>query len=370
MLLSRITVMPILSALDCISPAIGRTKLVLFTPFRAGRTWKLAATSWLAGYGGVFLPLYLLFLAGTPLLRKQPGVSSVMISGIVGVMVVLTLIYLAVFALLSRLRFAAFDIVLNRGTHVAPVWKKYAGPALRWTLFKVLLGSGFTALAALPTIHISHGIFANIGSFKGQEPGAPPSPEMMQLIFSFYAAFFLVYLAVGLFYFVSSLLSDFVVPSLALEDTSLAEAFRRVGVLLRNEPGQVALYALLKFALFFVGAMAVGIVFYISLFVVVLVAVLVGGLIGLVLHLLHVPTAVLMALAGVFGVLIYLFFIFYAMGMATGTLFTCLESYTLYFLSGRYPMLGELLSVSTPPVEARDVLYPTPYPPYVPPPSN
>ena len=52
--------MPILSALDAISPAFARTKLVLFSPFRKGRTWKLAATAYLATAGAVFLPFPLI----------------------------------------------------------------------------------------------------------------------------------------------------------------------------------------------------------------------------------------------------------------------------------------------------------------------
>ena len=88
-------------------------------------------------------------------------------------------------------------------------------------------------------------------------------PHSWQAIFSGYAAFFAVYIVIGIFALLSSLLSDFVVPSLALENTSLKEAFRRVGSLLRNEPGAVCFYALIKIAVFLVGGMAVGILFYI-----------------------------------------------------------------------------------------------------------
>ena len=55
--------MRILSATEAVSPAVERTKLVLFTPFRVGRSWKLAMTGYL-GYASVlYLPVPLIWLA-------------------------------------------------------------------------------------------------------------------------------------------------------------------------------------------------------------------------------------------------------------------------------------------------------------------
>jgi len=82
---------------------------------------------------------------------------------------------------------------------------------------------------------------------------------------------------------------------------------------------------------------------------------LVAGILGtigcLILNLLHVPQAVMLVLAIIIGILLYLFVIFYGMFLANGTLYTITESYALYFLGGRYPLLGDLLDRSTPPSE-------------------
>jgi hypothetical protein len=363
--------MQILSALDAISPAFSRTKLVLFSPFRKGRSWKLAATGYLAVAGTAFIPWPLIYLVAIPIIRQQANIASDVAHGIVafliGLCVIVTIVYLLLFYVFSRLRFAFFDIVLNNGQFVAPAWRKYGSASLKWTLFKLLLGSVFTAIIALPVVHIAKGF---IGTFQSLNlaPGQPPTPEFTQAIFSIYAAFFLIYIFIGLFMWANSVLGDFVVPSLALEDTTLAEAFRRFGVFIRNEPGQFALYAVLKLALALAAFLAAGIAFYILMLVVVLAAVIVGGIIGLILYAVHVPTVVLTVLAIIAGVGLYLFVIVYGVFLAYGTVVTFLESYLLYFLGGRYPLLGDLLTASTPPPPpTRSPLYPNPYPPFTPP---
>jgi hypothetical protein len=362
--------MQILSALDAISPAFSRTKLVLFSPFRKGRSWKLAATGYLTVAGSAFLPWPFLYLLAIPVIREHANLpadqSHLIVTFLVAIALAVTLIYLVLFYLCSRLRFAFFDIVLNNGQFVAPAWRKYGSASLKWTLFKLLLGSAFAAIIALPIVHIAKGF---VGTFQSLNfaPGQPPSPEFMQALFSVYAAFFLVYLVVGLFMWVNSVLADFIVPSLALEDTTLAEAFRRFGIFIRNEPGQFALYTVLKLALALCAFIAAGIAFYLLLLVVVIAAVIVGGILGLLLHLMHVPTAVLIALAALVGVAVYLFTIVYAVFLANGTAMTFLESYLLYFLGGRYPMLGDLLTASTPAPATASPLYPSPYPTFTPP---
>ena len=62
--------MRILSATEAVSPAIARTKLVLFKPFRLGRSWKLAATGYLGGAATYFLPFPLIYLFFIPLARR------------------------------------------------------------------------------------------------------------------------------------------------------------------------------------------------------------------------------------------------------------------------------------------------------------
>jgi hypothetical protein len=325
---------------------------VLYTPFRAGRSWKLAASGYLSAVAAVFLPWPLLFLAAIPFFHKQTGMPAMFMPILVAVVSVSLLVYLVLFYLLSRLRFAFFDVVLNRGEFIAPAWRKHGSASRKWTIFKVILGTALLAVISLPTAAVvHHGIAGFAESFKSvvnTPKGQPPTPQAMQTIFAFYSAFFGIYLIVAIFIWLSSILSDFIVPSLALEDTTLSESFRRLWLFIRNETGQFIGYALLKPVLWLVGIMAAGICFYVVLLAVVIVAVILGGVVGLLLHLLHVPTAVLIVLAAVVGGSVYFATFFYATFLANGTVMTFLEAYLLYFLSERYPLLGQQLAASTP----------------------
>jgi hypothetical protein len=356
--------MQILSALDAVSPAFSRTKLVLFSPFRVGRTWKLAATGYLATISNVFLPMGLVALFFIPMARQAGGSTAVTI--LISIAIGITLISLTFIYLFSRLGFAFFDITLNRGQFVAPAWRKYGQQSFKWTIFKVILGTLVTAAFAVPTAaYIRHMIW--LFSTLQMKPGEQPTPQFISAVFAGYAAFFLIYLGFGLFYFISSLFGDFVIPSLALEDTTLGEAFLRLGRLIKKEPGQFTLYAVLKLGIAFVGYMAASIGYYVVLLAVALVLGGVAVLIGLLLHLIGVSTAILTALGIALGSICYMALFFYAVILGSGTVLTFLESYMLYFLGGRYPMLGELLERSTPlpPVYTPPTGYPPYYPPYV-----
>jgi hypothetical protein len=356
--------MQILSALDAISPAFSRTKLILFSPFRKGRTWKLAATAYLATAGTAFFPFQLIYLAFIPMARRAAGPWTTW--AILGGVLLFTALFLYIFYLCSRVRFAFFDIALNRGQFVAPAWRKYGPQARKWTLFKVALGTLITLAMAAPILAYSREMFTFFTSLNFK-PGEPPPPEFMATVLTFYASFFLLYFVLGLFFFISSLLSDFIVPSLALEDTTLLEAFTRLGKLLRNEPGQLILYAVLKIGLglglYMGGMIAFELVFFIAFFLIALVA----ALIGFLLHLLHVPIIALIVLGALVAIAGYIL-LFYCMMILIGALFTFFEAYTLYFLGGRYPLLGDLLTASTPPptytpARAYPNFYPSPPPP-------
>jgi len=347
--------MRLLSAAEAITPSIERTKAVLFQPFRKGRTWKLSATAYLGRASTIFLPFPLFYLFFLPAVHRTGGTA--LAAALVIGLLLLTAIGVWLFHLCTRISFAFFDIVLYRGEFVAPAWRKYGPQSRKWTAFKVLLGTVITAVFAVPIATYFVSMFSMLSSIK---PNHSPPPEFIATIF---AAYFFFYFGFGIFYFVSSLLGDFILPSLALENTTVAEAFSRFFELIRREPGQVALYALLKFVLgigFYMGAF---IAFEIIVILVTLILALVFGVIGFLLHLIGVPTAVLIGLALFIGILWYLFIGFYGAILVLGGVLTFFEAYNLYFLGGRYPLLGDLLEPPPPPVE---YAAPPPEPPGLP----
>jgi hypothetical protein len=343
--------MQILSALDAISPAFARTKLVLFSPFRKGRTWKLSATAYLATAGTIFLPFPLLYLGFLPILRKT-GAGTLAIWALIACVILLMALYLWIFHLCSHIRFAFFDIVLNRGEFVAPAWRKYGPQSRKFSAFKVLLGTLVTAIFAVPVVGYFHHFFAIVWSIA---PGQQPSPD---LIFGLFAGYFFAYFGFGLFFFASTLLNDFIVPTMALEDASLSEAFRRFGKFLGNEPGQFTLYALMKLILGLAGYMGAAFLAEIAFLLVMAIVALIAIAIGFLLHMAGVSMTVLTVLGGILAAACYFFFMGYGLPIVIGTVLTFLESYKLYFLGGRYLLLGELLERSTPPPM-----------PYIPPPN-
>jgi integral membrane sensor domain MASE1 len=107
--------MRILSATEAVSPAIARTKLVLFKPFRLGRSWKLAATGYLSGTASMFLPFPLIYLVFIPIIWHKEAPGSVIAIVCAAVAAMMT-IYVVIYYLCSRLRFAfltSFSIVVS-----------------------------------------------------------------------------------------------------------------------------------------------------------------------------------------------------------------------------------------------------------------
>jgi hypothetical protein len=295
-------------------------------------------------------PLFLLGLA--PLAHRAGGTAAV-VALVVGV-VLATALYFYLFHLCSRLQFAYFEMVVNRGEMVAPAWRNYGPQSRRWTGVKILFGIVVTLACAAPMMAYIHRILPLLQS---NTPGQPPSPQMFAAIFAGYGIIFLLF---GSFYLVSSLLTDFIVPSLALENTSLAEAFRRMFALIRQEPGQFTLYTLLKTVLAIAAVMGATIIWEIVFLLCSVILALIAFLCGFILHMIGIPSVVLTVIGVFIAVVWYLFAILYAMFIVLGPVYTFLDAYALYFLGGRYPQLGDLLDRSTPPPA---YAYPTAFPP-------
>ncbi len=306
----------------------------------------------------MFLPFPLMYLAFFPAAKSAAG-NTFLFALILGV-VVLTGLYLWIFHLCSRIQFAYFDILVNRGQFVAPAWRKYGPQSLSWTGVKVLLGTLAMALSAIPMLAFVRRVMPLFLSLRNFQPGQPPN---MKIIGAFYAGYGLLLIVLGSLYLLSSLLTDFILPSLALEDTGIAEGFRRMAALIRNEPGQFALYTLLKVVLGLTAYMAAIIAWEIVFILASFLLALVVLAIGFVLHAVGVPTAILTVLGFTIAAAWYLFAVVYSMMLAIGPVLTFSDAYALYFLAGRYPLLAELLERSTPPPAN---VYPNPYPPYPP----
>ena len=146
----------------------------------------------------------------------------------------------------------------------------------------------------------------------------------------------------------SSLLTNFVLPSIALENTTAREAMRRFGELIRVEPGAVALFAILKVVLGVAAVIAAEMLSILAVLILCIPLGLVAFLGGLLLrsagdagHLMMIAGGILLAIVG--GIMM-----FYAVIFAMGCIHVFFQAYALYFLGGRYPLLGDMLEPPLP----------------------
>lgn len=335
-----------LSAIDAIAPAWEHTRQLLFAP----RRWQLllkiglvAAFAQTGSGGGSYNnlgnhsglhphPMHLPALAALATLFLVIGFIAFLIA-------------LAFFYLGCRLQFVLLDIVLRRDTTVGPIWRRYGPATWRWMGLRIL----FIAVALIcvspilvpAVIQLVHAVTA------ARAAAEPDLITFLGPVFGFVASIFLAAIAIGIG---STLLHDFGLPSMALESTSLGETVARVGRLIRAEPWQILLFLVMKFLLRLVAGIAVFVALMIGFLILLIPFGGVGGVLFATLHHSGTGGVVFMWFAIVLLALAYVALFFVAAFMATGIVETFFQAYALYFLGGRYPLLG-------------DILLPTPLPP-------
>jgi len=153
---------------------------------------------------------------------------------------------------------------------------------------------------------------------------------------------------------------------MALESTSMGETVRRVWNMLRAEPLQVLLYLVMRFVLGFVGNLCASLILGIGILIACIPFGIVGVLDYYLLHSTGTGGVVAMWLIFVLLGLVFVALIVIAYIILIGYVLTFVQAYALYFLGGRYPMLGQYLAPFWPQTHL-----PLPPPPaYQPPPST
>lgn len=335
-----------LSATDAINPAWQHTRRLLLGPRDPRLFFKIAAVAFFAEMLGGTFSLSRSFNAGHGTGGGASPALSATILGIILIAAVVGLVLgLVFFYLSSRLQFAIFHIVLRCETTVAPIWRRYGAATWRWMGLKILFF--LCAFACLAPILVP-GVLYFISAISIQSNSDHSHIIGFVLTGIFFVVLFILFalvLAVA-----TVLLRDFGLPSMALEGTPLRETVRRVVALTRAETGQVALYVLLRFCLAIAGG-------FISELIMAILAIVVGAPLGglgfglwATLH-----TAGIAAHAGMIaGWVILALALLAALAVCAislfGYLFTFLQAYAIFFLSGRYPLMGQLLTEPPAPV--------------------
>jgi hypothetical protein len=331
------------SATAVITPAIERTRQFLFRPFYLGRFLKLTLVAALTeggmsscnfhsgssssgdhtgGTGGLDHPFHL------PLLHWQ---ALALIGLIVGVALVAIPVLILIRYLLIRLRFSFFDCVLYGQDKIGPGWRKYHRQAVRF------LGMSLCVTAALWLLWIPVGyevyrhfrpLFDKMlsgGEFTFWDV-LPLAGTVLPLMLAW---------ALGA-YLVDTTLGCFALPRIALEDASIGEALEDVWSDIQAEPGQFALFFLLRTLLAFAATIIACILLAIPLVIVALLGVAVGLLLK------SISTTAMIAL-GIPALIVALILILAAVIGLSGTIGVFRRNYAILFYGGRYPELAAIL---------------------------
>jgi len=337
-----------LSAAEAIGPAWEHTKAVMCVPFRWQRYMKLGFVALIAqmatsGFSVTYIGLRVAQLgrqaAHLPKLPLGPMLMVIGLLVLVGLGVGLALFYIA-----ARMQFVLFDVVATKQSAIGALWSKYSSKTWRWIGLKLLLGLacvmviGIILVSTLPFLiagimHLSH---ANDTDNVVGEVGAG-------LVLSFVA------LVLGLFVFmvilsiIISLLHDFTLPYIALEDSSIGAALSKLKHFVKESPGEVTLYMLLKFALCIALGLAADMALLVALLITAGPYAIVGVPLYLLLHGHGAGATVLLVAAAVVGGVVLIAWLFVLCASIFGYLYLFLQSYALYFMGGRYELLGDLM---------------------------
>jgi len=341
---------------EAIGPAFNRTREILFQPFHFGRSWKLAASTYVAVMGTAYIPFCTLWLSGFMFLRPNlygPIRLSHAFLGILGALVFDALSFW-IFTLASRMQLVSFDIAVERAQFVAPAWRKYHPLRWHWVKVKLAITTPLALVALLPALFlirwiVSSAVILNAGQ---QNP--------FQVVASFLLGYFCLFGGLFLVIVAGGLLADFVLPSLALENITPGEALRRFQIHFQQEPGSVCGYAVLKIVLAiagFIAHYAVSAIVMLFFYFLVMIPAIIGGI-----ALPHMATTG--RVLGGAGIAVFLLCFFaialYVQLLTIGTVTLFLRCYAAYYLGGRYPRLGDLLE---PAGQSWWNLQPTPPPP-------
>lgn len=331
-----------LSAPDAISPAIARTRQLLFHPFRLGTFLKLCLVAvFTEGFSGNFN------FGGhggaahhAPTTTPTPEIvfSPVFIAVFLVAVVFAAAISLLVFYLITRLRFALFECLTRQSTLIAPGWSRYREPARRFFWLNVVVGLVFFAVLILIAIPFAAGFYHFYRS----------SQATHSFDLGLFLSLILPLIPILIFFVLAAIatdivLRDFMLPHYALENATAGQAWAAVRARIAAEKGPFFVYALLRVILPAVAMVAIFLVLIIpSIVVIALTALSFAGIHAAFIHggALGIAFAVF---AGVVVVLVVLAFFLLAALCFGGPLSLAVRNYSLVFYGGRFQPLGDIL---------------------------
>lgn len=342
-----------LSAVDAVSPALDRTRSLLFAPFRFAKWARLAVITFLSGEmvgGGGGGGTGFQFPAPPPggggreelhFLQSSPAerwLTEFLPWVLLGVAAVFALALLFIY-INSVFRLILFDAVLNHRWRLREGWSRWANRGASFFLWQ--LGYIVLFMAVLGVVIGLPILFAlQAGWFKqaDQHVGALVLGGLVLLLLAF------VTVVAGLV--IAVLARDFVVPIMALDDVGVVEGWRRALPLMSGARLSFAGYIGMKIVLAIAAGILFGILGTIAVLVIVVPLAILGAALaaagffsGLAWTPATIAAVIALALVAV-GLLIY---VVAFISVPSAVFF---QSYTLHFYAGRYPPLATALDAA------------------------
>lgn len=344
--------MPAISAAESISPAIQRTKIFLFRPFRLSTYLKLCLVALLVegssgGSGNFRFPgsghwprhrSHFDGWSGFPHFAFTPQ----RIAAACAIIALIVLVGLVISWLITRLRFAWFHCLIHNIREIGPGWHLYREQATRFFWFNVVVGLCFLAVMAVLALPFAAGFLSLFRSLRAG--GHPNIGAMLALVLPLIPIIFLiVILAIAVHIF----LRDLMLPHFALDNATAGQAWDAAWARVRNEKAAFFVYALLRVVL----PIAAGIGIFIVLIIPGIIWALALVAVEVALHaaLGHAALGIFfeVSVGVIAGIIAFVGFM-----VVYGPLYTAIREYALIFYGGRYQRLGEILYPPPPPAAA------------------
>lgn len=332
--------MSAISAADSVSPAIQRTKVLLFRPFNWGTYLKLGLIALITeGFAGNFSSSN----NGSHSSGQVPSIHAPFCSGMqcvvaIAMCLLLAFVVLVIFYFVTRLRFAFFHCLVHNTTEIRPGWWLYRAPAVRFFWLNILVGVCFLLVIALTALPFISGF---LRLYHETQHGDPFNLGLLlSLLLPLLPIIFLLALAAIA---TDVVLRDFMLPHFALENATAGEAWSRVWARISAEKRQFIVYAILRLFLPTIAMIAVFIVLFIpGLILAGSLAVVELGIHSLFSDATGAPAVIGILLQVFFGVLGFGFLLLASICVA-GPVSTAIREYALVFYGGRFQTLGDIL---------------------------
>lgn len=253
---------------------------------------------------------------------------------LLGALALVALIFLLLY-IHSVFRFILFDSVLTGRCRIRESWRRRHDHGMRFfawlVIYEWVMIMALLIVVGLPVLGLWRA-----GAF------AHPGDHIASLILAifFLILFFLVFFVIA--WVISTVVKDFLVPIMALENVSVTEAWRVYKPTLLQSKSSAAGYLGFKLLL----AIGIGIIVAIVSLPVVLMLMIPVVMFGMMVALMMATGKlgfIIGLLLAIIGGAVFFVFMFSIFGMLSVPAAAFFQSYALYYVGSRYQRLGELL---------------------------